>query len=93
VARLTPEDVAQLVAWFETAGLPMPPFRSAPWSEIHEPEAWRAVMLRDLRRGPAGAYWPTVLQERRWLARRIAPPVVQVAAHVDELVERQGRWF
>jgi len=29
----------------------------------------------------------------RWLAKRIAPPEVQAAAQVDELVERQGRPF
>jgi len=29
----------------------------------------------------------------RWLAKRIAPPDVQAAAHVDELAEEQGRAF
>lgn len=93
MVRLTPEDVAQLVAWFETVELPTPPFRSAPWAEISEPEEWRAVVLRDLHHGIASPYWQTCLIEVRWLAKRIGPPDVQAAAHVDELVERQGPAF
>jgi len=93
VARLTPEDLAQLVAWFETVELPAPPFHSAPWATIHEPEEWRQVMLRDLHYGIAGPYWHTALVELRWLAKRIGPPEVQAAAQVDELVERQGPAF
>ncbi len=93
MASLTPEELAQLVAWFETAELPPPPFRSAPWATIHEPEEWRAVMLRDLHHGPAAPHWQTALLELRWLAKRIGPPDVRAAAHVDELVERQGPAF
>jgi len=93
VARLTAEDVAQLVAWFETVELPAPPFRSAPWAIIHKPEEWRAVMLRPPRHGIADPYWQTSLIELRWLAKRIAPPDVQAATHTDELVEWRGPAF
>lgn len=41
----------------------------------------------------AGVYWHTAPQQPRWLARRIASPDVQAAAHIDELVERQGPAF
>jgi len=70
VANLTADEFA----WFETVELPAPPFRSAPWAATHEPEEWRAVMLRDLYYGMAGVYWRTVLLELRWLACRIARP-------------------
>lgn len=71
-----------------------PPFRSAPWVEIAEPEAWRIVMLRSLRAGPAaGAQFQTAVMGVRWLAKRITPPDVQAAAHTDELVEQQGSSF
>ncbi len=93
MARLTPEDVAQLVSWFETVPLPEPPFRTTPWVTVGEPEAWRAIVLRDLRYGPAGPYWTTALMDVCWLAKRIAPPEVQAAAHADELVQRQEPAF
>lgn len=97
VARLMPaltsEELAVLAAWFETVALPPPPFRSAPRAEIHEPEAWRRQVLWDIHCGPSGLYWQTALGEVRWLAKRIAPPAVQRAAHTDELAERPGQAF
>jgi len=44
--------------------------------------------LRDCR-----PFWKTALIDVRWLARRIAPPDVQAAAHTEELVQRQGPAF
>ncbi len=86
--------LAILVAWFETAALPPPPFRTAPWVEIAEPAAWRAVMLCTLRAGlAAGGHWDTTLLQLRWLAKQITPPDIQAAAHIDDLVERQGPAF
>ncbi len=91
MASLTPEELAQLVAWFETAELPASPFRAAQGAEIRKPEAWRQQVLWDIRFGPGGLYWETAVGELRWLAKRIGPPDVQAVAHTDELAEQQGR--
>ncbi len=93
MASLTAEDVAQLVAWFATAELPASPFRAAQGAEIRRPEAWRQQVLWDIRFGPGGLYWETAVAELRWLAKRIAPPAVQAAAHVDDLAERHRPAF
>jgi len=45
VASLTADELAQLVAWFETAELPASPFRAAQGAEIRKPEAWRQQVL------------------------------------------------
>ena len=92
MVALTRAELALLSRWFAIVALPAPPFRSAPWSEVREPERWRARILRALRLGPAGsASWPVAIVEARWLAKRLGPPDVQAAAHTDELEEPRGR--
>jgi hypothetical protein len=93
VVAITRDELAILLAWFETVELPTPPFRPAPWVEVQNPEPWRQVILGDLRQGPIATYWHTALNELRWFAKRFAPPEVQAAARTGELVEQRGRPF